>query len=316
MSKRNPAHQSLEEQSATNSDRTRPPDAERPEPEPARGPLSEALYGMQKRLIAEIESDRNEIRHAAEKGQHIEHRIRTALRSVLPEKVGVSHGFVVDSEGGRSQQMDIILYDRLNCPKIRASGGTAGSEVFPVEATYACGEVKTTLRGDDLTDCFDKCSSYKSLSRIAYYRPHPNQPISTATPFGEALGPERYWESIFFVVALTGTDFEKLLQKYENIVEERRLGERQRIDIAIALIHSNGKKNMLISANKTKESITPEHTLAKIDLTPEPGGRMTDFQFAEPWSVFVGLLLNEMTRVTAQPLDATRYNWYGTEEIA
>ena len=54
----------------------------------------------------------------------------------------MSNGFVVDSTGEVSRQMDLILYDRLNTPRIFTSDG---AQMFPVEATYACGEIKAKL---------------------------------------------------------------------------------------------------------------------------------------------------------------------------
>ncbi len=313
MSKENRRRQKERSLPIVNPRPTRAPNDGGNAPAPTRGQLAESLYDMQTRLIADIEGDRK-LPSPGEIGQSIESRIREALSSVPPEKVGISHGFVVDSYGSTSKQMDIILYDRFNCPRIRAAAGPDGAEVFPVEATYACGEVKTRLHASQLRDCFDKCESYKSLSRVAYRDPHPYHPIATAKPFGEALGAGRYWESIFFVIAFDATDFLSLRLSYEHLVRQHGLGHRDRIDLAVALNHSAGKKNILVSANETKDSKMPEHSLVRIELTPEPQGHIVDFESSEPWSIFVGLLLNDMVQVTAQPLDAGRYNWYALRE--
>ncbi len=90
------------------------------------------------------------------RGNLVERVFRNQLLEVLPEKVGVSNGFVVDSQGSVSRQMDIILYDRPNTPRIFTSDG---AQMFPVEATYACGEIKTDMNSTQLDDAFEKCLS-------------------------------------------------------------------------------------------------------------------------------------------------------------
>ena len=127
-----------------------------------------SLYFQQKKLIESITEARELIPHPGEKGMEIEEKIREALARVLPEKIGVSHGFVIDSNDEISKQMDIVLYDKMNTPKIYIGDHV---QIFPVESTYACGEVKTKLDSRGLEDVFRKCLSYKNLHRKAYYTP-------------------------------------------------------------------------------------------------------------------------------------------------
>ena len=108
-------------------------------------------------LISSLSGARALVSHAGEKGEESEGTIRNALDRVLPEKVGVSHGFVIDSNGSESKQMDIVLYDKMNTPKIYTGDRV---QIFPVESTYACGEVKTKLDSQSLKDSFAKCLSY------------------------------------------------------------------------------------------------------------------------------------------------------------
>ncbi len=132
-----------------------------------RGPDSQPVPDdIHDRMRQSIRTSRQVLDHAGEKGASIERIIRSGLRDILPEKVGVGHGFVIDSFGGRSKQMDIILYDRLDAPQFFPLRGV---QVLPVETTYACGEVKARLRSGDLENCLNKCTSYKSLRRAAYF---------------------------------------------------------------------------------------------------------------------------------------------------
>ena len=133
-----------------------------------------SLSSAQKKLDTMIPAIQDLIPHSGEKGALVEHQFRSNLTEILPEKIGVSHGFVIDSNNEVSKQMDIILYDKLNTPRIFSSDD---AQIFPVEATYACGEIKTTLNSEALEDSFEKCLSYKRLCRKAYIQK--TAPITT-----------------------------------------------------------------------------------------------------------------------------------------
>ncbi len=54
------------------------------------------LSGSQARITEAILQAREVLPHPGEKGAAIERIFRSHLRDVLPEKVGVAHGFVLD----------------------------------------------------------------------------------------------------------------------------------------------------------------------------------------------------------------------------
>ena len=61
------------------------------------------------------------IGHNLEKGEWRESFIRNWLSEILPEKYGVTSGIVFSAEDGtgniQSRQQDVIIYDRINCPR-------------------------------------------------------------------------------------------------------------------------------------------------------------------------------------------------------
>ena len=126
-----------------------------------------ALSVAQNKINAAIAPIRSLIPHSGEIGTLVEKQFQSQLAEVLPEKIGVSNGFVMDSKGKISKQMDIILYDKLNTPRIFES---EGAQIFPVETTFACGEIKTSLDSEKFVDSFEKCLSYKNLCRKAYFK--------------------------------------------------------------------------------------------------------------------------------------------------
>ena len=247
-------------------------------------PYRNVLSTAQGKLTAEINRIRGSIPHSGEKGALIEQQFRSQLVEVLPERIGVSHGFVMDSTGAMSKQMDIILYDRPSTPRILVSDG---AQMFPVEMTYACGEVKTNLNEQELKDSFCKCSSYKRLSREAYFA-GPDDTLYTM--WGHRV---EHWQSIFFCIAVESISFERLSKKYFSIVKDKKLDICKRIDTIVSL-SSTGGKNML--TNVTAEMREGAIEAKSFDLLPKSGNRIGYFELKEPWSFFVMLLLSYMTQ--------------------
>ena len=213
---------------------------------------------------------------------------RSYLVEVLPEKIGVSNGFVMDSKGGESQQMDIILYDKMNTPRIFTS---AAAQVFPVEATYACGEVKTKLNAKALTDSFEKCLSYKNLRRKAYFSGGRKIIEHTNKLFGKD---KKHWESIFFCISVESISFHRLIQKYKEIVEKENLDFEMRIDTIFSL-ESTDNKNI----------ITNYH--GAYDFLPCERSQLHAIYVERSWALFINLLLRYMVHAEAEPINMLEY---------
>src|SRR5258707_8307675 len=88
---------------------------------------------FQQRLIA----------HAGELGGAREEVIRQFLAQQLPACFGVSSGFVFDMHGHASDQMDIVIFDRQNCPVFEVAGG---KQFFPCEGVVCVGQVKSNVK--------------------------------------------------------------------------------------------------------------------------------------------------------------------------
>ena len=261
------------------------------------------LSAAQSKLTAEIDRIRSSIPHSGETGALIEQQFRSQLAEVLPERIGVSHGFVVDSTGGVSKQMDIILYDRPSTPRILVSDGV---QMFPVEMTYACGEVKATLNTSELEDSFCKCSSYKRLRREAYSA-DPEDTIYTTlyTMFGR---PVKHWQSIFFCIAVEGINYEYLLKKYVSIVLEKKLDICKRIDTIVSLSSPNGD-NMLtnVTGGEVRGGVVVNESVKSFDFIPNFGSKLRICVLKEPWSCFVTMLLSYMTKAYVRRVNMLTY---------
>ena len=89
---------------------------------------------------------------------------RKKLQSILPKGIAVGSGCVIDSRGGTSRQMDIVLYEKHLCPVYSINDDRA-STYYPCEGVIAVGEIKSRMASADLEDSFAKIASVKMLRR-------------------------------------------------------------------------------------------------------------------------------------------------------
>lgn len=97
-------------------------------------------------------------------GSARESAVRERLEQVLPPGIGVGTGFVIDSFGGISRQIDIVLYEKELSPVYSLNDEI---DYFPCEGVFSVGEVKSRISGDDIEDIFTKIGSVRALRRYA-----------------------------------------------------------------------------------------------------------------------------------------------------
>src|SRR5580692_9222880 len=96
--------------------------------------------GFVKNLAARFDEALNEIAavYNFDFGNEFEVAICKVLRRAIPHRYGICRGFVVNAEGQAAGD-DIIIYDRIRFPTLRALGQEDYSlkEKIPIEAVYA-----------------------------------------------------------------------------------------------------------------------------------------------------------------------------------
>lgn len=104
-------------------------------------------------------------------GSAKEHPVRMALRALLPPGISLGSGCVIDSHGGTSRQIDVVLYETGICPCFSIND-TPETTYYPCEGVVAVGEVKSSLGSNELEDIFRKIESVKQLRRFSdkHYR--------------------------------------------------------------------------------------------------------------------------------------------------
>ncbi len=97
-------------------------------------------------------------------GDAMEQPVRDRLEQILPRGIGVGSGCVIDTKGGTSRQMDVVLYERDLCP-VFCINNSPETTYYPCEGVMAVGEVKSAIGKSELVDAFQKIRSVKELHR-------------------------------------------------------------------------------------------------------------------------------------------------------
>lgn len=101
--------------------------------------------------------------HPVTKGDLTENQWIQFLKGFLPNRYDVSKGFVFDSEGEISEQIDVIIFDPFHSPLIYDASN--GEKYVTAESVYAVFEVKQTANKSYLEYAQEKIDSVKKLRR-------------------------------------------------------------------------------------------------------------------------------------------------------
>ena len=93
-------------------------------------------------VLASKSSALETIHHAGDRGVEREDILDEFLRPLIPDRIAIGRGEVRATNGRWSRQEDLILYDKLNCPRLFVG---KRSQVFPAESVGPVVEVKTSL---------------------------------------------------------------------------------------------------------------------------------------------------------------------------
>jgi hypothetical protein len=116
--------------------------------------------GVARRLQEEVDTFNKLIGHYGEQGRENEQSLVRLMERLLPRSLGVGTGLLIDANGTRSKQTDLIIYDTANQPAIMAQ---TTQMLYPVESVFLVIEVKTTLDAEELVDCGEKKASIARL---------------------------------------------------------------------------------------------------------------------------------------------------------
>jgi hypothetical protein len=92
-----------------------------------------------------------------------EKQFKNFLRDWLPEKYGISKGYILNAEKKVSRECDVVIFNSETCPKFYFDKDL-DVRFFPKNEVYSSFEIKSTLNETELTDALDKIDSVKNIS--------------------------------------------------------------------------------------------------------------------------------------------------------
>lgn len=123
--------------------------------------LNASIFRQLNEMLGTAADGAGLIKHKLETGLSREEAFRKLLKTFLPEKYGVAKGKIVNHSGELSRQSDVIIYNRLDCPKLFVDDNH--NQITPVEGVYAVIEVKSHLTKSTLRDSFENLMSVRDL---------------------------------------------------------------------------------------------------------------------------------------------------------
>ncbi len=124
--------------------------------------LDEWTQLISKRLKSEAELVGVQAKHELYQDSAKETFTRVVLEQFLPNNFAVGTGRVIDSEGNKSSEQDIVIY-RCDYPQLNLPGGT---DIFLLESVLATIQVKTKLIRKTFFEALDQCASMADLQPV------------------------------------------------------------------------------------------------------------------------------------------------------
>ena len=237
--------------------------------------LNSLFQTTQKRMIAELAGLRETVNHGGTLGDETELAWRNFLARNLPNRYQVCDGFVVDAEGWRSDQMDVIVFDRQYSPPLFTGGSV---QYIPAEAVYAVFEVKQRIDPKNLRLACLKAASVRSLGRT-----------SAAIPSADGtLAPKPLHRILGGILALSNSYSSGFGRALEHMMGQ--VPEQQRLDIGCALNHGSFTVNYSETVVENIEESPAELSLVSLLLHLLAGLQAIGTVPAIDYSAYVGAL--------------------------
>lgn len=126
--------------------------------------LRNAFIDVQSELELKLRRASNSIDHAGTQGSVNEQHWAEVLRAYLPKRYEVATGFVIDSDGARSEQIDVVIFDKHFTPTLLDQ---QNHRYIPAEAVYAVFEAKPHIDKAYLVYAGEKAASVRRLRRTS-----------------------------------------------------------------------------------------------------------------------------------------------------
>lgn len=147
--------------------------------------MREAFINVQEKLKLDLRMAKQSIDHPGEKGDvHEDHWIEV-FRAYLPKRYEVGKGIIIDSKGGKSDQIDIVIFDKQYTPTLLDQ---QNFRYIPAEAVYAIFESKPCINKEYLEYAGSKAASVRNLYRTSKQITHAGGEYKPKDPFAIIAG--------------------------------------------------------------------------------------------------------------------------------
>ncbi len=119
-----------------------------------------SAFTQHAKVLFRDDSKQNGLRHPGEFGTYREAICAEFLHSFLPQRLAIDSGFIVNSLGGISRQIDLVVYDPSLTPPLESK---SRQRFFPVETVIAVGEVRSDISYDKFADALQRLAEVKAL---------------------------------------------------------------------------------------------------------------------------------------------------------
>ena len=175
---------------------------------------------LQESMLSDLNLSSKAITHPSTQGTATEDKWLELFQNYLPARYQAERGHVMDSAGGMSDQIDIIIFDRHFTPFLFNNKGVY---YVPAESVYAVIEVKPSINKAMLAYASNKIASVRTLHRT-----------SVPIPYAGGTYPPKELFPILGGIVATGTDWKEGLGKsFEAALENEDLNKQ--IDFGCAL---------------------------------------------------------------------------------
>jgi hypothetical protein len=207
--------------------------------------------------------------HSGEYGIYREELVKKWLRIVVPEKFGISSGFIITDKGSISTQCDIIIYDKDKTPKIE---NIDSQRFFPIETVSCIGEVKSDINtSSDLNKYLIKLSEIKKLREevtdpLPYYRGMTGNDLSPKLNPFDNIYSFLICNKFGFKLDLDKIDYGDIEQQYKHnnvlsledgVINYRTVGGSTNLNMPFM-----GGDNLLYNYLKNDDAELPSHILS------------------------------------------------------
>jgi hypothetical protein len=238
--------------------------------------LQQVFLHLQSRMLAHLEVG-SALEHASTCGAASEAHWLNLFNAHLPERYRASSAFVVDSDGRRSRQIDIAIYDRFYSPLIFPY---ESGFLVPAESVYAIVEVKQVLTRQYMRDAGVKIASVRRLRRT-----------SVPVPFAGGAYPPKAPHPILGIVVATRSVWPKTFEPNLGSALEQ-LDARSSVDLGCVVTQGAFERRKPARASAVSASKSPGRKRS----TSTPAPRLT---LSDPAESLIWFMLRLIERLRA-----------------